>query len=132
MSEAVAAEGGRPEGASDFTPQANENAADFASYSEVESVTLEEPRFVGEPSGEPAPSASEEVERVELFETPPHVGERAPESADQGEAQTHAPEAPAPSSTAEPAELSAPPAEDPARPRRSGWWQRARASIVGN
>jgi ribonuclease E len=32
----------------------------------------------------------------------------------------------------EPTQPSEPAPEDPARPRRSGWWQRARATLVGD
>ena len=48
--------------------------------------------------------------------------------------QTPTPVAPAPESDAEPASGPgpAPVVEEPARPRRSGWWQRARATIVGD
>ena len=49
-----------------------------------------------------------------------------------------APSAPEPAPAAEPAPVAAdepvpaePAADEPPRPRRSGWWQRARASIVG-
>jgi hypothetical protein len=30
-----------------------------------------------------------------------------------------------------PADATAPSAAEPSRPRRSGWWQRARASVIG-
>jgi ribonuclease E len=48
------------------------------------------------------------------------------------EASETAQEAPLPSQApSQPVPEPAPAAEEPPRPRRSGWWQRARASIVG-
>ncbi len=82
------------------------------------------------------PLAAEPVSHLEV--TPaPSVG--APQSSPEA-SPTPADVAPTPSATPEPAEAhpspqppeeAAPAAEEPPRPRRKGWWQRARASVIG-
>ncbi|MBV9288565.1 MAG: Rne/Rng family ribonuclease [Hyphomicrobiales bacterium] len=83
------------------------------------------------PESRPAESEAPALERrsplgPDLPE--PSRTETAPAEASHAEPQPPAGEEPADSEPAEP-----PPAEPgPPRPRRSGWWQRARASIVGD
>jgi ribonuclease E len=77
------------------------------------------------------------VERVSALETAPSVG--APQPNPEASA-TPADAAPTPHAMPEPAdaapspeppEEAAPAVEEPPRPRRRGWWQRARASVIG-
>ncbi|MGB3582222.1 MAG: hypothetical protein WBA40_14090, partial [Roseiarcus sp.] len=69
---------------------------------------------------EPAPVAAAQEHDVE---------ESAPVT---GAATTPGSSAPAEANTiAEPASPPAPAKDEPPRPRRSGWWQRARASVIG-
>jgi hypothetical protein len=83
-----------------------------------ETATAEAAPAVVAPPAEPSVAAR--VERAEAAYAPPA-----------------APEAPAPASaTVETDTQAAPPPAEPVdetpRPRRTGWWQRARASIVGD
>jgi ribonuclease E len=78
---------------------------------------------------------------VSLTDSPPDHAE-APAVIPQAPAPAAPPSEPAPVSQSEPAAKAdepaagatpeaAPAAEDPSRPRRSGWWQRARATLSG-
>ncbi len=79
------------------------------------------------------------VEPVSALETTPTPSVGAPQS--NPETSTTLPNAaPNPGAASEPAEAAAspqPPGEaapgvdEPSRPRRRGWWQRARASVIG-
>ncbi|HKN30509.1 MAG TPA: Rne/Rng family ribonuclease [Roseiarcus sp.] len=91
--------------------------------------------------------SSDEVEGRRAAQPPTMEGPELPQGWHQ-EPKSPAPAATEPSATveetrvpsaspaaqiwAEPGPESAPAAEEPPRPRRSGWWQRARASIVGD
>jgi ribonuclease E len=77
------------------------------------------------------------VESVLALETAPSAG--APQSNPEAPA-TPSDAAPTSSATPEPADAppspespdeAAPAVEEPPRPRRRGWWQRARASVIG-
>jgi ribonuclease E len=99
------------------------------SAAEPEAPTPTAVSEAGQPSaGEPeAPALSSATERPIAAEPEaPSAAEPAPEpvsAEDKEPSATAAPEA----APAEPA----PAAEDASRPRRSGWWQRARATLVG-
>jgi ribonuclease E len=97
----------------DLTPgQTGERveASDASHMGEAAVMDREERAFTEPSSSEPPPS---------MVETPVEASETAQE-------------APLPSQTpSQPVPEPAPAAEEPPRPRRSGWWQRARASIVG-
>jgi len=81
--------------------------------------TTEEPARISteEAHGDPAPAADAEDRKVEA---PARVA---------GAAQTF--EASAPKEDNTPAPEPAPAKDETPRPRRSGWWQRARASVIG-
>jgi ribonuclease E len=79
------------------------------------------------------------VEPVSTLDTTPAPSVGAPQSNPET-STTPANPAPTPSATPEPSEAAAPPqpaeeaapaVEEPPRPRRRGWWQRARASVIG-
>jgi ribonuclease E len=72
-----------------------------------------------EPKSPPTTAATEPSETVQ--ETP--VPSASP---------SESPTSPAAQTLVKPGPEPAPAAEEPPRPRRSGWWQRARASIVGD
>jgi ribonuclease E len=97
----------------DLTPgQTGERveASDASHMGEAAIMDREERAFTEPSSSEPPPS---------MVETPVEASETARE-------------APLPSQApSQPVPEPAPAAEEPPRPRRSGWWQRARASIVG-
>jgi ribonuclease E len=67
---------------------------------------------------EPAPGAAAQAPEVEA---PAPVAVAAPSVGSSAPAEATAPAEPAP----------APAEDEPARPRRNGWWQRARASVIG-
>jgi len=114
-----------------------------------------EPSLFDEPLREPQPAAPEAAPLAEPEPAPPGAAapaEPAPAHAEAPAAPTPAAPAnepvsepapapaPAPASepvakadepAAQPAPEPTPRAEDPSRPRRSGWWQRARASLSG-
>jgi ribonuclease E len=94
----------------------------------------------GEPLAEFEPPAQVSVPSVEpdsALETAASVG--APQSNPEASAPP-ADAAPTPGATSEPADAAPPPeppeeaapaVDEPPRPRRRGWWQRARASVIG-
>jgi ribonuclease E len=82
---------------------------------------------------EAAPESHADVEVAAAAQEPAepvaaHGGEIAPLPDD---AQFGAGEAPSFAKTSPPAEPQPPVPQDPARPKRSGWWQRAKASLKG-
>jgi ribonuclease E len=83
-----------------------------------------------EPIAEPAQTSAHEA-RVEPQSAVEDGEENGAASSFAGAAPTAESSAP-PEAAAEPTPASPPPAKDePPRPRRNGWWQRARASVIG-
>jgi len=81
-----------------------------------------------EPEAAPPAAAAEFEPAPARAEAPAPASETAPAPASEPAAKAYEPAAAA-KATPEP---EAPPvAEDPSRPRRSGWWQRARATLSG-
>ena len=107
-----------PEGASEEAEEASEagSAAD-----ELAPLSAAEP----EPSEQPTPETPTVVEPEPRTEPEPHHAEASEAAAlsDTAPAEPAAPESP----VAKPEPAS----DEPPRPRRSGWWQRARATLVG-
>jgi ribonuclease E len=108
------------------------------------------PRFEEAPAGEASAEGSEAVGEYEEAEPPAASepvtaaaaesvtdhGEMAPTPEDTPPAEEHAPEphaeaAAAPAPKPEPEPEPEPEVEEPSRPRRSGWWQRAKSTLVG-
>jgi ribonuclease E len=106
-----------------------EFAASEADYSQAPPAGDEV--SVRETSAEPAQTSDHEV-RVEpapaAAAQEPEV--EAPTPAAGGAAPAQPPPVPEADAAAEPTP-PAPPNDEPPRPRRSGWWQRARASVIG-
>ena len=102
------------------------------------SVTIEEDFAISEGSYSPAPPAGDTVSHEETMVAPAWVAAarevdvetRLPSatSAEPIEGSSAPPQAGA---AAEAAPVSAPATAEPPRPRRSGWWQRARATVIG-
>jgi ribonuclease E len=126
------AEAGEP---SEFEPEVISFDAPASTAETSEAVVTgeaETPRAEAAPTIEAAPEAVDAAHpaiAVEPVETPSHAAplsqvEPAPE------AEAPAREVEAPASVQEAAEPEAA-SDEPPRPRRSGWWQRARATLVG-
>jgi ribonuclease E len=94
---------------------------------ESEPVVAEAPIVESEPVAEAAPDAAAEP----VAEAAPQAPEalEAPETPPADSPPAVEPPAAEPVAAAEP---EAPAPEEPPRPRRTGWWQRARATIVGD
>ena len=101
-------------------------------------ATIEEDFAISEGSYSPAPPAGDTVSHEETMVAPAWVAAarevdvetRLPSatSAEPIEGSSAPPQAGA---AAEAAPVSAPATAEPPRPRRSGWWQRARATVIG-
>ncbi len=76
------------------------------------------------PESAPAPAAEEPITQGRASEPA-----EQPSSSEQGGGASEAPPATSPAWEAAAAEPAPPPQEDPSRPKRSGWWQRAKASL---
>jgi ribonuclease E len=104
------------------------------SFDSPPSLALEEEFAASEADYSPAPPsprdpASAEGTMAGLAPQGLNVDETAPVASAGRTVESSAPaEA---KSVAQPTPEPAPPAEGPPRPRRSGWWQRARASVIG-
>ena len=136
-----------------FAAPEAEGSAEFGEAPESAPGEFEPESAAFDPEAAP-PVESAPLPRLEQPElpwnTPAKVEEAAPEAAAPAAPAVEA-TAPEPAEPAEPApaaeaevrhdepaptsyssiEPEAPAADEPPRPRRSGWWQRARASIVG-
>ena len=103
------------------------------------SLALEEGFAASEADYSPTPPAGDAFSQEETMAEPaPVAAEREAEAGDVAPSGASAepnvePSAPA---EAEPARAEtapeSPPAPEPPRPRRSGWWQRARATVIGS
>jgi ribonuclease E len=128
---------GAPAAVGEASPVSGE-AASFES--DAEPGLFDEPRHEPQPvAPEAAPLAGPEPEPA-----PPIAAAPLEPAADQAEALAEPTSEPAPAPiaasepaaeadepAAQPAPEPTPPAEDASRPRRSGWWQRARATLSG-
>jgi ribonuclease E len=85
-----------------------------------------EPRIAMEPAGAAHESAVDERQTRSFAPAQPEPEAAADESTPITRAVASL------SDQAEPAHPAAPALDEPPRPRRNGWWQRARATIVGN
>ena len=104
----------------------SKSTAVLASADETErQLVVEEESTIEAPLETPHDSHPEPKASVAPIE-PPLTVEETPEP--QAPSVAHGPKSPAPESSEE----QAPAVPESSRPRRSGWWQRARASIVGD
>ncbi|HEY1780757.1 MAG TPA: Rne/Rng family ribonuclease [Roseiarcus sp.] len=102
------------------------------------SLALEEGFAASEADYSPAPPAGDTVSHEgTLAEPAPVAAEREAEAGDVAPSGARAepnlePPAPAEAEPARAETPESPPAAEPPRPRRSGWWQRARATVIGS
>ncbi len=101
------------------------------------SLALEEGFAASEADYSPAPSAETVAHEGTLAEPAPVAAEREAEAGDvaPGGASAEPNVEPSPPAEAEARAETAPespPASESPRPRRSGWWQRARATVIGS
>jgi ribonuclease E len=120
-------------GRSRFAPRADdENASEATAAGETETALAAEPE-PEPPLMSPQAAEAEDSHIDETIAAAPSAS--APPA--PSEASTAPPTPDAPAGPSEPAAPPQPPAEaapavdEPARPRRSGWWQRARATVMG-
>jgi ribonuclease E len=127
----VADETGDPEAALEAPALAAPEELPWTAPKHVEVELLVEVDVAPEVRDEPAHVEAEAPR--ESDETPPHVEAAAAEPATPDAVEAHEHEAPRHVAADEPpVEEPAPMVEeDPNRPRRTGWWQRARATIAG-
>jgi ribonuclease E len=124
-----------------FSPRSEDDGMDEAhEASETETSATSAP---AEPLVEFEPHSGQmsllPVEPVSSLETTPAPGVDAPQSnpeasiaaADAAQSSGATPEPAETAPSPQPPEEAAPAVEEPPRPRRKGWWQRARASVIG-
>jgi ribonuclease E len=114
--------------------EATEGSDELGSKSAAEaaSTSIAAQRSSEQSSASPDQAIPEEPVMARDWPQQPHLPETAPTevsiAAEEAQASSAPPAATAPETDPEPA----PAAQETMRPRRSGWWQRARASIVGD
>ena len=102
------------------------------------SLALEEGFAASEADYAPTPPAGDAFSQEETMADPaPVAAEREAEAGDAAPSGASAepnlePPAPAEAEPARAETPESPPASEPPRPRRSGWWQRARATVIGS